>query len=88
MSKIDIINKLIKILNMIKKQEELYIDCNYDKPLTGIDFRFSSIDMMYLVLEISREFGVSFQDKDFENYNFNTINNIALTVQAKIIRSV
>ncbi|URZ07465.1 hypothetical protein [Clostridium felsineum] len=71
--------EIIKILNLIKPQQELYSEENFDTPLTG-KMLFSSVDMVYVFLEVQNHFGVKLQAKDFQNYKFNSINGITNVV--------
>ena len=44
-----------------------YILEHLQDPLNGDDFRFDSIDMVYFVLEIVKEFGITVTDSMVEN---------------------
>ncbi len=67
---------LIQIMNKINYAPELYVEENYDIPLTGDTMFWSEFDMIFLVMELIEKYGIRFQKEDFENYRFNNINNI------------
>lgn len=67
--------EIIKILNFIKPQKELYIEENFNVSLTG-KMMFSPIDMVYVFLEIQKHFNIKLASEDLENYKFNSINGI------------
>jgi len=50
---------------------------NWDKPLTGILFRFSAIDLAYLFFELERAFGVRISHRYLSFYGFSSINKMA-----------
>lgn len=45
-------------------------------PLTGSVLDVNSVNFVYIVLEIMKEFNVRFDAADFENYSFNTVAGI------------
>ncbi|MBD7912794.1 hypothetical protein [Clostridium cibarium] len=71
----NITEEIIKILNFVKPQKELYIEENFNTPLTG-KMLFSSVDMVYVFLEIQKHFNIKLGAEDLENYKFNSINGI------------
>ena len=83
----EITPKVVEILNRVSTQPENYTEENFSKPLTGALFGFSEYDMTFLVLELMEEFGITFVKEDFEDYRFNTINNILEIITSKEIRT-
>ena len=77
--------KLIEIMNNINCQPELYVEENYDFSLTGGVLQWSEYDLIFLVMELIEEFGITFDKTDFENYRFNTINNVLDVICSKEI---
>jgi len=72
------INEITNIMvGKLKVNANLCIAENYDKPLTGKVFGLSSIDLMYLFLEIEERFKMRIDTEKILNYEFNTINGIA-----------
>lgn len=77
--------KLIEIMNNINCQPELYVEENYDFSLTGGVLQWSEYDLIFLVMELIEEFDITFDKADFENYRFNTINNVLDVICSKEI---
>ena len=77
--------KLIEIMNNINCQPKLYVEENYDFSLTGGVLQWSEYDLIFLVMELIEEFGITFDKADFENYRFNTINNVLDVICSKEI---
>ena len=50
-------------------------------PLTGAPFFFSEIEMVYLLFEIEKEFGIRMRQEQLLSYGFSTLNQITMQVQ-------
>lgn len=50
---------------------------NWDTPLTGNLFRFSAIDVVYLLFELEIAFGVWISHQYLDSYGFISINRMA-----------
>lgn len=85
LNRLEVASKLIEIMNRIRFQPELYVEENFDLSLTGGVLRWNERDLFYLVLELIEEYGISFEKEDFENYRFNSINNVLEVVCSKEI---
>jgi acyl carrier protein len=55
-----------------------------DEPLLDGDLRIDSIDILQLILEIERYFGIKLVDGEFDKTAWETINTLAATVEAKL----
>jgi acyl carrier protein len=79
----EITYNIIEIMNKIRYQPEVYVEENFNITLTGDTIQWCELDLLYLVIELIEEFGVCFEKKDFENYRFNTINDIVNIICSK-----
>jgi len=59
----------------------LLTESNWDKPLTGDEFRLSSVDLVYLLFEIEKEFKIRIKEQFLRNYGFSTIDSIVSIIQ-------
>ncbi|HEV2619724.1 MAG TPA: phosphopantetheine-binding protein [Acidobacteriaceae bacterium] len=55
-----------------------------DEPLLDGDLGIDSIDILQLVLEIERHFGIKLVDGEFDKMDWENINTLAATVEAKL----
>jgi len=55
-----------------------------DEPLLGGDLGIDSIDILQLILEIERHFGIKLVDGEFDKSSWETIDTLAATVEAKL----
>jgi acyl carrier protein len=55
-----------------------------DAPLLGGDLGIDSIDILQLILEIERHFGIKLVDGEFDQAAWASINSLAATVEAKL----
>jgi acyl carrier protein len=55
-----------------------------DQPLLGGDLEIDSIDILQLILEIERHFGIKLVDGEFDESAWKSIDRLAATVEAKI----
>lgn len=54
---------------------------NWDKPLTGRQFGFSGVDLVYLLFELEKAFSVRLPAVYLDAYGFCTINRIAEAIR-------
>ena len=59
-------------------------DLRDDQPLLGGDLEIDSIDILQLILEIERHFGIKLVDGEFNESEWGSIDRLAATVEAKI----
>ena len=76
------------MVGKLKVKPNLINEENYDKALTGKVFNLSSLDLMYLFLEIEKWFDIRINTKKILNYEFNTIHGIAELVLGTKIKSL
>ena len=55
-----------------------------DEPLLGGDLGIDSIDILQLILEIERHFGIKLVDGEFDHSSWATIETLAATVESKL----
>ena len=55
-----------------------------DQPLLGGDLGIDSIDILQLILEIERHFGIKLVDGEFDKTAWESIDTLAATVEAKM----
>ena len=55
-----------------------------DQPLLGGDLEIDSIDILQLILEIERHFGIKLVEGEFDESAWKSIDRLAATVEAKI----
>jgi len=55
-----------------------------DEPLLGGDLGIDSIDILQLILEIERHFGIKLVDGEFDKSSWECIDTLAATVDAKL----
>lgn len=82
MQKQEIIQKIKFIMqDRLNVDNNLIIEENYDESLTGGTFNFKSLDLVYLFLEVEKNFNVQIDATKIVNYEFNTINGIAKLIE-------
>lgn len=55
-----------------------------DQPLLGGDLEIDSIDILQLILEIERQFGIKLVEGEFDEGAWRSIDTLAATVDARI----
>src|ERR1700723_25190 len=58
-----------------------------DQPLRGGEQEIDSIDILQLVLEIERHFGIKLVHANFDQKHFESVNVLAALIESKIIES-
>lgn len=85
-SHFNIIERVINILKIrFDVKEDLLLPENYYLPLTGDLFRFTVVDLVYLLFEIEAEFKIRISPELLRNYGFSSIYTIASAIQSEII---
>jgi len=59
-------------------------DLRDDQPLLGGDLEIDSIDILQLVLEIERHFGIKLVQANFDQKHFESLNTLAGIIEAKV----
>ncbi len=59
-------------------------DLRDDQPLLGGDLEIDSIDILQLILEIERHFGIKLVEGEFDESVWKSIDQLAATIEAKI----
>jgi acyl carrier protein len=59
-------------------------DLRDDQPLIGGDLEIDSIDILQLILEIERHFGIKLVEGEFDEGSWKSIDRLAATIEAKI----
>lgn len=60
--------------------EQLPPDC-WDLPLTGRRFDMTATDLVYVLFELEREFGITIPPEYLENYGLSSIQRICATIR-------
>ena len=72
------------ILRSLRIKDLTPEDLRDDQPLLGGDLEIDSIDILQLILEIERHFGIKLVDSEFDESAWKSIDHLAATVEAKI----
>ena len=59
-------------------------DLRDDQPLLGGELEIDSIDILQLVLEIERHFGIKLVQANFDKKHFESINVLAAIIESKV----
>ena len=59
-------------------------DLRDDQPLMGGELEIDSIDILQLVLEIERHFGIKLVQANFDQKHFESLNTLAAIIEAKV----
>jgi acyl carrier protein len=59
-------------------------DLRDDQPLMGGDLEIDSIDILQLVLEIERHFGIKLVQANFDKKHFESLDTLAAIIEAKV----
>ena len=77
MSEHTVEQKVVLIMKeKLKINDELITEEYKDVPLTWRPFNFSAIQLMYLLLEIEKAFGIQIAEQCLSDYGFSTIEKI------------
>lgn len=73
-----IILKSLRITDMTPE------DLRDDQPLLGGELEIDSIDILQLVLEIERHFGIKLVQANFDKKHFESINVLTAIIESKV----
>lgn len=59
-------------------------DLRDDQPLLGGELEIDSIDILQLVLEIERHFGIKLVQANFDKKHFESINVLTAIIESKV----
>lgn len=59
-------------------------DLTDDQPLMDGDIEIDSVDVLQLILDIEKHFGIKLVTGEFDRDSWKTINTLAATVQSKL----
>jgi acyl carrier protein len=82
----DIIAQQLKeiIITGLRIKDRTPEDLSDDEPLLGGDLEIDSIDILQLILEIERRFGIKLVDGEFDESAWQSIRTLAVAVEAKV----
>ena len=72
------------ILRSLRIKDMTPADLRDDQPLIGGDLEIDSIDILQLILEIERHFGIKLVEGEFDENAWGSIDQLAATIEAKI----
>jgi acyl carrier protein len=72
------------ILSSLRITDMTPADLHDDQPLLGGDLEIDSIDILQLILEIERHFGIKLVDGEFDEKAWGSINSLSATIQSRI----
>lgn len=72
------------ILNSLRITDLTPSDLHDDQPLIGGDLEIDSIDILQLVLQIERHFGIKLVQANFDQKNLASINSLAAVIERKV----
>jgi acyl carrier protein len=95
---VELYNMLLKTNNMASVKEQLKPiilkslritdltpqDLRDDQPLLGGELEIDSIDILQLVLEIERHFGIKLVQSNFNQKNLESIDALAAVIESKV----
>jgi acyl carrier protein len=73
-----IILKSLRITDMTPE------DLRDDQPLLGGELEIDSVDILQLVLEIERHFGIKLVEANFDQKHFENLNTLASIIESKV----
>ena len=59
-------------------------DLRDDQPLLGGELEIDSVDILQLVLEIERHFGIKLVEANFDQKHFESLNTLASIIESKV----
>jgi acyl carrier protein len=72
------------ILSSLRITDLTPADLRDDQPLVGGDLEIDSIDILQLVLEVERHFGIKLVQANFDQKNLESINSLAAVIESKM----
>lgn len=77
--------EIAALIGKVKRTDKPLTKELWDKPLTGPEVGLDSIDLVFLLLEVSDFYSIRFQHDDLVDYAFNSVEAIAERVETKIV---
>lgn len=74
----------IIILNSLRIPDLSSADLRDDQPLLGGDLEIDSIDILQLILDIERHFGIKLVGGKFEKEEWSNIDALAVTIESRL----
>jgi acyl carrier protein len=75
------------ILNSLRITDLTPEDLRDDQPLLGGELEIDSIDVLQLVLEIERHFGIKLVQGGFNQKHFESVNALAAIIESRVAES-
>lgn len=72
------------ILNSLRITDMSPADLRDDQPLLGGELEIDSVDILQLVLEIERHFGIKLVEANFDQKHFESLNTLASIIESKV----
>jgi acyl carrier protein len=72
------------ILNSLRITDLTPNDLRDDQPLLGGELEIDSIDILQLVLEIERHFGIKLVQGNFNQKDLESVNSLAAVIESKM----
>jgi acyl carrier protein len=72
------------ILNSLRITDLSPEDLRDDQPLLGGELEIDSIDILQLVLEIERHFGIKLVQDNFNHKHLESVNALAAIIESKV----
>ena len=72
------------ILNSLRITDMTPADLRDDQPLLGGELEIDSIDVLQIVLEIQRHFGINVVQGNFNQKHLESINSLASIIESKM----
>lgn len=72
------------ILNSLRITDLTPADLRDDQPLLGGELEIDSIDVLQLVMEIERHFGIKLVEGNFNQKYLESINALAAVIESKV----
>ena len=72
------------ILNSLRMEDLTPADLSDDQPLLDGDLEIDSVDILQLVLDIERHFGIKLVTAEFQRDAWKTVDSLAATIEEKL----
>ena len=72
------------ILNSLRITDLTPADLRDDQPLLGGELEIDSIDVLQLILEIERHFGIKLVQGNFNQKHLESVNSFAAIIESKV----
>jgi acyl carrier protein len=72
------------VLKSLRITDMTPADLRDDQPLLGGELEIDSVDILQLVLEIERHFGIKLVEANFDQKHFESLNTLASIIESKV----